>query len=263
MLRRIIKLVVSLAVHAFDVLAAGLRRLVGREPDSRLVILYYHAVSNAHRHLFEWQMEHLVRAATPVALDGKPVTASKPLRVAVTFDDGFESVVQNALPVLRRLGIPMVQFFPTGSWGSRPSWVRNPAHPSYTERVLGPDELRTLASDPLVTIGSHSITHPRFPDLPPEVAMQEFAQSKSDLESVLQRPVELFSFPHGAHTAPLLAQARTAGYRRVFTVNPECLPAGTEAFSLGRIAVDPDDWPIEFMLKIRGAYRWNAKRPTV
>ncbi len=243
-----------------DLLAAGLGTLVGRPPNPRLVILYYHAVTAAHRHLFERQMEYLVRVATPVAIDGKPMAGSRPLQVAVTFDDGFESVVQNAMSVLRRLGIPMVQFFPTGSWGSRPSWVRNPAHPSYTERVLGPDELRTLASDPLVTIGSHSISHPRFTDLPPEVAMREFVHSKSDLESVLQRPVELFSFPHGAHNGPLLAQARAAGYRRVFTVNPECLSPSTDAFALGRIAVDPDDWPIEFALKIRGAYRWNATR---
>jgi len=91
--------------------------------------------------------------------------------------------------------------------------------------------------------------------------MHDLVQSKTDLETVLGRPVELFSFPHGAHDATALDRARQAGYRQVYTVNPERLSPATQAFALGRIAVDPDDWPLEFALKIRGAYRWCAAPP--
>jgi hypothetical protein len=67
----------------------------------------------------------------------------------------------------------------------------------------------------------------------------------------------LFSFPHGAHSAALVDQARQVGYRRVFTIEPLPVDANRDPFTVGRVAADPDDWPVEFRLKIAGAYRWR------
>lgn len=258
-MKRLVKLLVSLFFWLGDTLINAYRRLAGRPSPARGVVLYYHAVKPEQRAAFARQMDLLLRFAQPWRLDqefdGKPGSF-----VAVTFDDGFASVVENALPELKNHTIPFTVFMPTGSWGARPCWIKKPAHPSPDERVMSRDELRSLAAEPLATIGSHSVTHPNFLKLDREAAARELTESKQELESVLGRPVHLFSFPHGACDAHLVQQALDLGYRRVFTIKPRPANPDDPGPVVGRVAVKPDDWPIEFRLKIQGAYRWMAKR---
>jgi peptidoglycan/xylan/chitin deacetylase (PgdA/CDA1 family) len=259
MFKRLIKVAVSAVVRAGDLLLAGGRRLLGRPAPARAVVLYYHAVRPELGAAFSRQMDLLLRHARPWRAE-TTLPPGSGRHVAVTFDDGYASVVGHALPALKRRAIPFTVFFPTGSWNSRPAWVRDPAHPFFHERVLSREELRTLAAEPLVTIGSHSINHPNFLRLDPVTAEREFRESRQELEALLGRPVELFSFPHGAHDERLVRQAREAGYRRVFTIEPEQVDPAAPGVTVGRVAVEPDDWPLEFRLKLAGAYRWQAKK---
>lgn len=57
------------------------------------------------------------------------------------------------------------------------------------------DELRRL--DPgLVTIGSHTVTHPILPCETPDGVLREVVESRRMLEARLQRAVELFAYPN-------------------------------------------------------------------
>lgn len=258
MLKRTAKLLISLLVWLWDCLCASARRLTGRPVPSQGVVLYYHAVKPHQRAAFGRQMDLLLSLAQPWRAE-EDISGGFKRFAAVTFDDGFVSVVEHALPELRMREIPFTVFVPTGCWGQRPSWVMNPKHKSWDERVLSQGELRTLASEPLVTIGSHSITHPNFLTLDREAAAREFGESKRELETVLGKPVELFSFPHGAHNRLLVEQAIELGYRRLFTVEPVPVTAASLGPLVGRVPVEPNDWPLEFKLKALGAYRWMAK----
>lgn len=258
MIRRLVKLSIASAVWLFDRIHTALLALLGRAAPRRTVILYYHAVTERERRRFADQMDHLIRKARPVTADLRRLPTDPGLQVAVTFDDGFASVVENAVPELRRRSIPYMVFFPTGSWNARPNWIRSERHPSWVERVLSREELRDLAQDPLVTIASHSINHPNFLKITPETADREFRESRAELEKVLGRPIDLFSFPHGAHDSRLVDQARQAGYRGIYTVRPELVDRAGTDFVAGRIATNPGDWEIEFRLKLSGAFRWQA-----
>jgi peptidoglycan/xylan/chitin deacetylase (PgdA/CDA1 family) len=258
MLKRLTRLAISLLVWSGDSLVAWVRRLFGRPLPARGVILYYHAVTAGQRAAFARQMDLLLRLAKPWRLDGETRDDSGGLHVAVTFDDGFGGVAENALPELKRRRIPCALFIPTGSWNSRPGWVKDPGHPAWGERVLSREELRVLAAEPLVTIGSHSVSHPNFLTLDSRTAAREFAGSKQALEVELGRPVDLFSFPHGAFNGPLVRQARESGYRRLFTTEPRLVNPANPGLIVGRVAAGPDDWPLEFRLKLAGAYRWQA-----
>jgi peptidoglycan/xylan/chitin deacetylase (PgdA/CDA1 family) len=257
-LKRQIKLLISLTVWSVDQLHAAVRRVAGFPPPSRTVILYYHAVPSAQRALFAVQMDMLRRTAIPIPADLRLHSTRPGLHVAVTFDDGFASVVDNALPELKSRQIPFTVFFPTGSWNSRPCWIHRPDHPSWNERVLSEDELLALADEPLATIASHSISHPNFLKLDHATADREFRESRKALELLLHRPIDLFSFPHGAHDEARLRQARDAGYAGIYTVEPELVTPAGARFVAGRIATNPDDPPLEFRLKMSGAYRWQA-----
>jgi peptidoglycan/xylan/chitin deacetylase (PgdA/CDA1 family) len=258
MIRRSIKLLLSLGVYGIDRVRNGWARQVHPSTGGRGVVLYYHAVRQAQRGAFARQMDILLRVAHPWNLDACLDQANEPL-FAVTFDDGYASVIENALPELQQRGIPATVFVPTGSWGERPHWIKSLDHPLRQERVMSREELKRLAADPLVTIGSHTVSHPNLLAVSAREASRELAASKAELENLLGRHVAWLSFPHGAYDASLVRLALGTGYRRVFTINPTLVDPLQPGVVNGRVAVDPDDWPLEFFLKIHGAYRWQAR----
>ena len=257
MTRRLSALGFSLAVAGADLAVALARRVLGRPAPRRGVVLYYHAVRPAQRQRFARQLDILRARAAPFPAGSPEAMTGRGRHAAVTFDDGFRSVADQAVPELTARSIPFTVFVPSGCLGERPSWVRDRAHASWDERVLSAAELRALAGLPLAAIGSHAVTHRDLRRLSREAADRELTASKATLEAATGAAIDLFSFPHGAHDEELVELARAAGYRRVFTIEPaEAAPDSAE-FAVGRVAADPDDWPIEFLLKIAGAYRWR------
>ena len=255
-MKRVIKLLVSLLVRAWDLAGSRLRGLAGRKDPGACVVLYYHAVEPDQRAAFARQLEEINRQAAVLPADHQERLEPGCHHVVITFDDGFVSVLENAIPELRSRKMPATIFVATGSLGQRPQWVRNPAMSSWHETVMSENLLDQFKKEQLVQIGSHSVNHPRLTQLEETEASRELVESKRDLERILGRPVELFSFPHGDHNSRLLTLAREAGYRRVFTVQPEMALKQPAEFATGRVLVDPADWMIEFRLKLAGAYRW-------
>ena len=252
MLKRLVKLCVSSLVWAGDCLADGLRRIRRLPPHQKSVILYYHGISSSEKEPFARQMRMLAEAAN-TAPSGR--TNGSGCDVAVTFDDGFLSVCDHALPVLKKERIPATIFVPTGYLGTAPGWLKKESLAARKETVMTPQQIGAIASDPLITIGSHTITHPRVSELDSETALAELRDSKLELEKITGKKVALFSFPHGAFSHRDLDLARQAGYERVFGIHPAL---ASDAFLSGRVAVDPSDWPWEFRLKFCGAYRWQT-----
>lgn len=250
-------MVMSLALYGWDQVIGLGRRLWGSAAPARTVILYYHAVRPELRTSFGRQLDGLLRWGQPWSLSGE-IARSAGLHFAVTFDDGYISVLENAVPELRARGFPYTLFIPTGSWGGRPSWVKNPQHPFWQEQVVTPAELSKAAEDALSTIGSHTVSHPRLSGLDDQSLDSELRNSKADLEKILGSTVDILSFPHGDYDERVSTRARAAGYRRLLTVEPSLVLAGNENTLLGRVAVEPDDGVLEFYLKAHGAYRWSS-----
>jgi peptidoglycan/xylan/chitin deacetylase (PgdA/CDA1 family) len=91
------------------------------------------------------------------------------------------------------------------------------------ELCLSWDELRSLSSDPLVSIGAHSVTHCNLARESAEVAAREMAQSRALIESALQRPVVHFAYPYGDKGAAggrEFALAKAAGFKTAVTTRP-------------------------------------------
>ncbi len=254
---RLIKLVISLSVACADWVLAAISRLLGGQPTTECVVLYYHATPAAARRRFASQMDELARISVPVDIEGTELLPKGRRYSAVTFDDGFMSVVENALPELNARKIPCTIFVPTGSIGRQPSWI-SPSHADAAEVVASAEVVQAMANQQLVRIGSHSVSHPDFRRLNDMQAKDELTRSKVTLKEMLGREVTSFSFPHGAYTQRTLDLARQCGYTRVFTIEPVRLKDPRAGFTVGRVRVDPYDWPIEFRLKALGAYRWMA-----
>jgi len=66
------------------------------------------------------------------------------------------------------------------------------------EQFVSWDELRELASDRLITIGGHTVTHAVLRDLEEDQAMAEIGNGKRRLEAQLEVAVTHFAYPYGA-----------------------------------------------------------------
>ena len=131
--------------------------------------------------------------------------------VCLTFDDGYRDNYTLAYPLLKRLGIPFTVYVTTGFIDNRsPMWW----YP-YQQLGMSSDELRLLDTDPLCTIGAHTVSHPKLDTLTREQQYQEIATSKQTLESILGHEIKHFSFPHGAHNTDTLDICRELGFHTI------------------------------------------------
>jgi peptidoglycan/xylan/chitin deacetylase (PgdA/CDA1 family) len=250
---RVLKFIISAGLWMVDRLRAVVRCLLGRQAISTYVILYYHSVAADQRARFSRQMKILVRMTTPVQL-GVPFQPNPGARYSsVTFDDVFANVLEYALPEMQALRIPATFFVATGRLGQKADWWPEGKAERH-ERLVSEAELRRLP-EPMVTIGSHGVSHAVFPSLTEASARRELVESREMLERSLQRKIESFSFPYGAFNEKSIDLCREAGYTRVYTTVP-VLASAQERFVTGRICADPSDWAGEFRLKLLGAYRW-------
>jgi peptidoglycan/xylan/chitin deacetylase (PgdA/CDA1 family) len=246
---RLIKLGISVLYFFWT----GASRLLTGNRAGSCVVLYYHSVPEHYKGQFEKQMKKLARRRTALdiaAIDELPKSSNS---IVVTFDDALQNFTENAVPILVALQIPATVFVVADALGSRPGWGEG--YYGENERIMSEEELTNLPR--LITIGSHTLTHPDLTNLTPESAAIELKLSREKLEAMLNRPIPLFSFPHGAYNDVLVRQCREAGYSRVFTTEPELVFPSKDQFVVGRVTADPWEWPIEFNLKIRGAYCWQ------
>lgn len=91
------------------------------------------------------------------------------------------------------------------------------------ERCLGFEEIGSLAGEPGIAIGAHTLSHPRLATLDEAKARREIAASRALLEARLGRPVRHFAYPVGDPTSAgprEFALAREAGFATAVTTRP-------------------------------------------
>ncbi len=162
--------------------------------------------------------------------------AQKRRFICLTIDDGYRDNLEVALPVLHRHTAPATIFVPSGIldrsldawWLQIEEKAKSAANPQLaflnmiTEASSSPEalarmrssftldqaeindryflseaEVKSIANDPLIDIGGHTVTHPLLKTQTDDEAYHEIVQNKQDLEQLLQRPVETFAYPFG------------------------------------------------------------------
>lgn len=255
MIKRIIKLLVSLMYLLIERCGRFLLRTLGRQERPRLVILYYHGVPVEFQDRFAWQLDAISRYGDVVPAQFTNPLATRRSAVAITFDDAFVSVGEIAVPELARRHMHATIFVPSAVLGELAEWEMAEKALSQQEEVMSAAQLRVLDAD-LVALGSHTATHARLTEIDDRQLRSELEDSKRQLEQVFDRPVTTLSFPFGAHDDRVVKACRDAGYERVFSIRPAMVDLAGAEYVRGRVSVEPSDWPLEFHLKLRGAYAW-------
>ena len=152
--------------------------------------------------------------------------------VVITFDDGFRSVYENALPVLQRYRFPATVFLVTDYCEKTNSW---PGQPAYIEQrpLLRWSEVKEM-SDAGVTFGSHTRTHPDLRRLPGHKAAEELTGSKQIIEDATGRPADTFAYPYGSYDDEVMRLAREHFQLACSTVLGFVTP-GSDRFALERL----------------------------
>lgn len=142
--------------------------------------------------------------------------------VVITFDDGCETDLTLAAPLLEEAGMKATFYVVSGHVGRR--------------GFVSKSQLRELAERGF-EVGSHSVTHSLLTDLAPERVRAELADSKDALEELTGRRVAHFSCP-GGRWSPLVARlAAELGYESVATSRVGANGRAADRFRLSRVAV--------------------------
>jgi peptidoglycan/xylan/chitin deacetylase (PgdA/CDA1 family) len=187
--------------------------------------LCYHALSESWPAVlavkptrFERQLSWLTeRGYRGVTFSDLVMDRGEGKRVAVTFDDGYSSVLSKAVPVLARLGWPATIFVPAAligagsplAWLGTRQWLRT-RHRGELE-PLSWDELAALAAAGW-EVGSHSLTHPYLTAIDAGALDYELALARLECEYRLRRACTTVAYPYGDVDDNVVLAARRAGY---------------------------------------------------
>ncbi len=117
---------------------------------------------------------------------------------AITFDDGYRTVYDQAFPVLRRYGMTATVFVTPGATKPADSAERLPALEGRT--MLSWHQIREMR-DAGMDIGAHTCTHPRLTELPTERVRAEILGARTIIQEMLGQPVACFAYPFGRYDA--------------------------------------------------------------
>jgi peptidoglycan/xylan/chitin deacetylase (PgdA/CDA1 family) len=190
------------------------------------LVLAYHALSPTWPAALSVEPERLDAQLGMLAELGyegstftEAVTASPARKIlAITFDDGFRSVIEHGLPILSGHGFVGTVFVPTDhigrkgpmDWPNVNRWIGGPH-----EHELSPmswSELGVLVQAGW-EIGSHTRSHAHLGSLDDERLSEELATSRRTCEQLLGIDCTSIAYPYGEVNRRVMNAARRSGYR--------------------------------------------------
>ena len=127
-------------------------------------------------------------------------------KLLLVFDDGFENIYTNVLPILEKYNFKLSVFPVVGSLGSFAHWdMYKP------KKHLSKQQLITMHHSGH-EIGSHTLTHPDLLFCSTNKIRSEVTESKKILEDTLGIPIKTISFPFGSWDKHIWEICLEAGY---------------------------------------------------
>ena len=148
-----------------------------------------------------------------------------PQPVVVTFDDGYTSVVDSALPILSARGWPGVLNLKVGNIGE----AGGVSERQVRELIAAGWEL-----------GAHTITHPDLRTLDDAALEREVSGSRAEIAERFGVSVDFFCYPAGRYDERVIAAVRRAGFLGATTTN-EGLATAERPLELRRVRVSRGD----------------------
>ncbi|MBD3208182.1 MAG: polysaccharide deacetylase family protein [Candidatus Nealsonbacteria bacterium] len=160
--------------------------------------------------------------------------SEKDLNILLTFDDGYESWMENVVPVLKEKNLSTVFFLDKSGFDLAPKLAK-----------MG------------FMIGSHTLNHSRLPELGEKEMETELKASQRILSEKTGREVNLFAYPFGdkeSFSLEVKEKVKSSGYEYGFTILPGFNHKDSDPLLLHRDSINVSwDDPL-FLAWIWGAY---------
>jgi len=169
--------------------------------------------------------------------------------VWLSFDDGCKELLENVLPLIRELHIPVTLFIPSGivagdglfPWlhqeTSSQMHAGNASNRNGSRDSLTLTEVKQVAQCAEVTIGSHTVSHAVTRNLKEEKLRFELGESKRLLESWIAAEIKCFAYPNGRFDGRERKVLADFGYGLAATTENEFIDSKTDPYMLPRFSV--------------------------
>lgn len=185
----------------------NLSSLIKNADDSKCI--FYHDIHSKNR---------FTDMSTPVDLFVKHINVIRDLgfeivseitkekgQISISFDDGFKGFYEN-IELINRLKIPITIFVVSSYLGE--------------ENFITKAQLKELHNNPLITIQSHTHTHPDLTLLSSEKLEEELRKSKQILDEICGVEINSICFPKGLFSKRVVEIATKIGYTTQYSSLP-------------------------------------------
>lgn len=149
-----------------------------------------------------------------------------PYTVAITVDDAYLSLYENAWPVLKEAGFPFTLFVATQPVDSGSS------------NYMSWDQIREIADSDLVTIGSQAHEHPHMPAQSAAANLADLRESQDRFKAELGQAPDLFAYPYGEYSESVVQVVREIGFEAAFGQHSGAMARTMDRFKLPRYAMN-------------------------
>ncbi|BDD09251.1 hypothetical protein FUAX_16830 [Fulvitalea axinellae] len=192
--------------------------------EGELRVLMYHQIAKPKKDAkikglfttpsqFEFHVKHLTKKGynftTFEEISNQGLDKNRK-NVVLTFDDGSNCFLKNAMPILRKYSVPAVVYVVAGEIGQKDVVFEESSNKTPID-LLTKEELRELTKEG-IEIGSHCVNHVHLARKTKEVVETELIESKKILEEVLGKRVYSIAYPFGNYNEEVMDVAQKSGY---------------------------------------------------
>jgi peptidoglycan/xylan/chitin deacetylase (PgdA/CDA1 family) len=171
--------------------------------------------------------------------------------VGITFDDGYLNNLTNALPALQKHGFTSTCYVVDGLLGQTNVW----------DQGIGIAQTLLMTAEQLLQwqaggqeVGAHTKEHVDLLAINELAAWKQIANSKPDLQNLLNKPVNHFCYPYGKFDKRHEVMAKQAHYETATTTVRGRVHGATNMLTMPRVPVLRSTSLPVFWLKIATAY---------
>lgn len=171
--------------------------------------------------------------------------------VGITLDDGYLNNLVNALPVLQKYGFTATCYCVSQRIGFTNSWDEAAGVPQVPLMDAGQVREWVRAGQ---EVGAHTRNHVHLQSTPAELAQEEIAGCKTELEHITGRPVNHFCYPYGEFGPEHSRMAHDAGFLTATTTQRARATSADDLYQLPRVPVLRNTHLPLFWAKLATAY---------
>lgn len=174
--------------------------LVVPNPEGPRLLIYHQVGAGTGREMevtvadFQFQLEWLLSECEVVDLESaldRWSEADSDRLVVLTFDDGYADTFSVAFPLMEEKGIPFTVYLATNQLETGPATLRDPAAP------LSWDQVNTMVSSGLCTVGAHTHSHQDLRSVTLEQVEEELGTSDRIIQERTGIVPRHFAYPWG------------------------------------------------------------------